>query len=69
MWEQYKKTFLAMQLVIWVVTLGVLFWSHQWAGAAMFFVIMQIGSVFGVMWGHRLRKKFQRYDARPPRRA
>jgi hypothetical protein len=52
-----------------VVTLGVLFWRYQWAGAAMFFVIMQIGSVFGVMWGQRLRKKFQRYDARPPRRA
>ena len=70
MWQQYKKTFLGMQLVIAVITGGVLFWSHLWSLAALFFLTMQVNSVFGAMWAHRLKGKLApRAGGLPSRRA
>ena len=61
MLEQYKKTFLNMQLVIGVVTVCLLGWSHLWSVAATFFFVMQLGAVVGAMWGARLRAKLLRW--------
>jgi hypothetical protein len=61
MWEQYKKTFLGVQVMAGGVTAWVYFgMTHWWASAAMVFLTMQIGGVLGAMWANRLRKKFQR---------
>lgn len=60
MWEQYKKTFGATQVVIGMVTFGVLLWSRVWSVAGLFFVTMQIAAVIGAMWGHRLKGKAAR---------
>ena len=60
MWEQYKKTLGAMQVVIGMVTIGVLLWSRVWPLAGLFFVTMQIAAVIGAMWGHRLKGKAAR---------
>src|SRR5689334_2980833 len=57
MLEQYKKTFLRMQVLIAVVTIGVLAWTHVWPLAALFFATMQLGAVSGAMWGVRLKEK------------
>jgi uncharacterized membrane protein YfcA len=59
MWDQYRKTFVGMQTVIVVVTAMVFVWSHFWVHAVAFFVMMQTGSVFGALWGHRLKRKLQ----------
>ena len=60
MWEQYKRTFGAIQVVIGMVTFGVVLWSRLWALAGLFFVTMQVAAVIGAMWGHRLKGKAAR---------
>jgi MFS-type transporter involved in bile tolerance (Atg22 family) len=60
MWQQYKKTLFGMQVMIGLVTTGVLLWSHAWDLAALFFITMQVGAVFGAIWGNRLRNKLER---------
>ena len=60
MWEQYKKTFVRMQVVIVFITLGVLALTHVWTLAAMFFAAMQLGAISGAMWGVRLKDKVRR---------
>lgn len=58
MWEQYKKTFLRMQILIGVVVLAIyLLLGRQLPLAGMFFMTMQVGNVLGVLWGARLRNK------------
>jgi uncharacterized membrane protein YfcA len=57
MWDQYKKSFVGMQTVIFVVAALVFAWSHFWAHAVAFFVMMQAGSALGALWGHRLKRK------------
>ena len=64
MLEQYKKTFWSMQLVIGLVTFGVLAWSHLWDLGAAFFCTMQLGAVAGAMWGVRLKNRIQRLPFR-----
>jgi hypothetical protein len=66
MWEQYKKTFLVTQATIWIVALGVTFWSHAWNAGAMFFVVMQMSAIIGAMWATRLKHKIERSIAAPP---
>jgi len=60
MLEQYKKTFVRMQMVIAFVSIGVLAWTRVWPLAALFFATMQLGALSGAMWGVRLREKVQR---------
>ena len=58
MWEHYKSTFLGMQLMILVVTAAIyFFFGHILAMAAVFFVVMQVGSLFGAVWAARLRRR------------
>ena len=58
MWEQYKRTFIRTQAIIWLVSLLMFALSRSWQVGATFLVLMQIGSVAGVMWGIRLRRLF-----------
>lgn len=60
MWEQYRKTFWGMQLVIALVTLAVYlrFYQH-WLPTLQFFVILQIAGVAGGYWGSQLKKRVQ----------
>ena len=60
MLEQYKKTFVRMQIVIATVTIGVLAWTHVASLAALFFATMQLGAISGAMWGVRLKGMVQR---------
>ncbi|HEV3191292.1 MAG TPA: hypothetical protein VGY54_12375 [Polyangiaceae bacterium] len=59
MWEQYKKTFLGMQIVMWLIGAGVLLGTHRLFAAAVFLVVMQVGAIFGAMWGARLKSRLQ----------
>jgi hypothetical protein len=56
MWEQYKKTFLRMQIAIWLVVAGVLVFTRSLGGAATFLTTMQVGAIWGSVWGARLGK-------------
>jgi hypothetical protein len=64
MWNYYKKTFVAVQLVT-----GAVSWSvyrstnHLLAPAAIFFVSMQVSAFFGAMWASRLRRKMQMHTS------
>jgi hypothetical protein len=60
MWEQYRKTFWGMQVVIASVTAGILLWRHAWDLAAVFLITMEISAVLGAAWGGRLQSKFRR---------
>jgi hypothetical protein len=58
MWEQYKRTFWPVQLVIALITLAVAVWSHVIGVGAVFFCVMQMGAAIGAAWATRLRSKF-----------
>ncbi|HYP76335.1 MAG TPA: hypothetical protein VER12_10280 [Polyangiaceae bacterium] len=60
MWEQYRKTAKGMQIIIAVVTIAVVIWSHHLAAGAMFFVVMQLSAVLGAGWSVRLRRLQER---------
>jgi hypothetical protein len=66
MWEQYKKTFIGIQIVIAMVTVGVQWRFDAPAMTALFFCVMQIGSVVGAWWAARLKAKFSRREHRLP---
>jgi len=58
MWDQYKKTFAGMQLVILLVTAGMfIVFSRDVTLVATFFVTLQLASLLGAYWGDRLRKR------------
>ena len=59
-WEQYKKTFLGVQ----VLTAGVTAWvylglTHWWASTALVFLTMQVSAVLGAMWASRIRRRIR----------
>jgi hypothetical protein len=61
MWDHYRKTFKGIQVVIWLVAIGVyVFFGRQWQQAAIFFVFMQISAVMGAVWAARLSAMSQR---------
>jgi hypothetical protein len=58
MWEQYRKTFFRMQVLIGLVVLCVLVAAdYRWQPAAGFFLAMQLFSVYGAMWATRLKSR------------
>jgi len=60
MWEHYKKTFGSMQFAIAVASVGIYFFlGHRLAVTAVFFLMMQGGSLLGAAWGKRMRRKMQ----------
>jgi hypothetical protein len=59
MWEQYKKSFVGMQLVIVLVTAAAFLGLYRaWQPAAQLFVILQIAAFTGAYWATRIRKRF-----------
>jgi hypothetical protein len=70
MWEQYRKTFRGIQVVIGLITIGVFILTRRASIAAGFFSMMQCGALVGAMWGARLKRLFEgsRAGWLPPRR-
>jgi hypothetical protein len=62
-WHQYKKTWVGTQLLIGVVTAGVLLRSHRLIAALAFFLTMQLGGLIGAMWAIRLKNRVERTRA------
>jgi uncharacterized membrane protein YfcA len=61
MWEHYKKTFKSVQAAIAIATVAIYFGlGHLPIVTAVFFVVMQLGSLVGAAWGARLRNKILR---------
>jgi hypothetical protein len=60
MWEHYKRTLPAVQVVIAGVTFLVYrATNHAPLPTAVFFLTMQGGAVFGAAWAARLKRKWQ----------
>lgn len=60
MLEQYKKTFVATQAIILMVTTFLFFHLHRmWLTTGVFFLVMQVGALLGAMWATRLRRKLR----------
>lgn len=60
MWEHYRKRFWGMQLVITSFAVGFFLTSHRGlVPAALFFGVMQLGSLLGAAWANRLKRKYQ----------
>jgi hypothetical protein len=58
MWDQYRKTFIGMQIVILLVTAGMfIVFSRDVTLVATFFATLQVASLLGSYWGDRLRKR------------
>jgi hypothetical protein len=60
MWEQYKKTALGIQIVIAIVTIGVLVISRTLAAGGVFFAAMQLSALLGAGWAARLKRLQER---------
>jgi len=60
MWEQYRKTAKGIQIVIAIVTIAIVIWSHHLAAGAVFFVAMQLSAVLGAGWATRLQRLQER---------
>ena len=61
MWAHYKKTFIRMQSVIWLVSAAVyFFFGRQWQMAATFFLVMQFSAVTGAVWAARVSAMMKR---------
>jgi CDP-diglyceride synthetase len=60
MWEQYKKTFWGMQLVIALVSAAV-YWRFYrlLMPTVVFFLVLQVAAVAGGLWASQLKKRFQ----------
>ncbi|MGO9833438.1 MAG: hypothetical protein ACLP1X_04415 [Polyangiaceae bacterium] len=54
MLDLYKKTFVPMQVAIWLVTAAVLGITRDFFVGAAFLAAMQVGSLLGAAWGCRL---------------
>jgi uncharacterized membrane protein len=60
MWEHYKKTFVSIQGAIAIATITIYFAVHRMVFVtAVFFLMMQVGSVLGAAWAKRLRRKIE----------
>jgi hypothetical protein len=53
--EQYKKTFVPLQLGIWLVAGLVTLVTRSVHSGAVFLATMQLGALFGAIWGARLK--------------
>jgi hypothetical protein len=67
MWEHYKKTFVGIQTVIWLITAAILIATHSAVAALAFLAAMQIGSVTGAMWAWRLKNRLANQLVQPRR--
>ena len=67
MWEHYRKTFTSVQLLIALVTVAIFVWCRAVTVTAVFFLMMQLGSVAGALWATRLKNKFRAAGWLPPR--
>jgi hypothetical protein len=60
MLDLYKKTFLGMQVVIFLITVGMfLVLQRDWVPCVKFFATMQVASIMGAVWGQRLKARMR----------
>jgi len=60
MWlNQYKKTFVGMQVVIIAACIGAhLSIYRAWPPTVLFFLVLQAAALAGAMWAARLKRKY-----------
>jgi hypothetical protein len=56
MLEQYKKTFVSLQVTMWLVAALVAWLTKQPLVGVWFLATMQVGAVLGAFWGARLKR-------------
>ena len=66
MWEQYKKTAVATQILILIVCVAMLTLLHVHPfGALVVFIAMELSAFVGAAWAARLKRKSLPTDALP----
>jgi hypothetical protein len=55
--DQYKKTFLGVQVLCVGVTLWTFRMTHWWGPPAVIFAVMQASAVLGAAWSARIRRR------------
>jgi hypothetical protein len=61
MWAQYKKTFAGTQIMIALVCVAIFVSvGHSFLRTGVFFVVMQVGSIFGAFWAARISAALKR---------
>ena len=58
--EIYKKTFVPMQLGIWLVAVLVTALTRSVHAGSVFVATMQLGALLGAIWGARLKANVSR---------
>jgi hypothetical protein len=67
MWQQYRNTFLRVQVLVCAVTfVAYAQLGHQWQQAAACFVVMQIAGLLGAAWAVRLQGLMRKRVERTP---
>ena len=60
MWQHYRKTLPFVQAFIFITCIILFFYkAAPLAAIAVFFVIMQAGSLIGALWAARLKQKMK----------
>jgi hypothetical protein len=64
MWQQYKKTFLGVQVIAGLSTAWVYFGLRMGLLAAgLIFLVMQVSAIPGAMWANRIRRRVLQQQA------
>jgi len=63
MWEHYKKTFVGMQLAIALMLLAALLVTRSWRVAAGLLATTEAFSLYGALWGARVKRFARRRNA------
>jgi hypothetical protein len=66
MWDHYKKTFLPLQIGIWLAVCLLVLATRDPASGLAFLAILQVGSLLGAAWAARIRRLAES-PARPRR--
>jgi hypothetical protein len=60
MWNQYKRSFWGMQLVIGLVSVAAYFGFYRsWQPTLTLFLVLHAASIGGAYWAANIRKRFQ----------
>ncbi|MFT3785666.1 MAG: hypothetical protein QM770_05805 [Tepidisphaeraceae bacterium] len=64
MWELYKKRFLPTQAFV-LVCAAIFYFvvtPHDWQKTLSVVIVMEIFSVFGAVWGNRIKQALEKRD-------
>ncbi len=68
MWQQMKKTFVPVQILVAAVVTLICIRTGNWPAALLTALAMEVGNYAGVAWGERLRGRLKQRPLLSPLR-